>query len=127
VGLERLDLVEHDGEARSEGGREVSRVDDFPGLALRRQGAGRERIPELAQESAQSVDALDTRPLPLLADPVELLDLLLLDRAYGNRADSRTAVGLEQRVGIGAIGFVAAPLGPDVLGRQQLDLVARGQ
>ena len=68
----------------------------------------RDADPELAQRPAQ---------------PVELLDRLLLDRLDRHRADLAAAGRLEQRTGIRGIGLVALHIGAHVLRRQQPHLV----
>lgn len=51
-------------------------------------------------------------------------ELLLRESLDGHRADLVVAEGLEERLGIGAIGLVADPVAAHVLSRQEAHLVA---
>lgn len=76
-----------------------------------------------AQEAPEGVDAGGTGRHPLGANPMQGHELLLSDGLDGDWDDPPLPYGLEQRLGVGAVGFVAAGIGPDVVGGQQRDPV----
>ena len=126
VGLEGCDLIEHAGEDDLEWRWNGRLVDEVSGLLLGDLGPERHGEAEFAEEAAQAVDALSAGVLPLLTDTVELLEHLLLDRADGDGLDVVAAMGFEQGIGIGAVGFATTAIGRGVLGGEQADLVSEG-
>ena len=81
---------------------------------------------EFPQEAAQTVDALSAGTLPLFTDAMELLNSLLLDRAHGYGLNALTAMGLEERLGIGAVGLAASTVRFDVVRGDEVDVMACG-
>jgi hypothetical protein len=80
--------------------------------------------PKLAQLPAQQVHASGAGAQQLLAHPMQLLQLLLLDRLQRHRAQLRAAGRFHQCGRIGRIGLVAPHVRSHVLRRQQPHLMA---
>ena len=118
LGLEIVDLGQELGEDDSQTMWELRFVNDPDGMALCSDWAQRNGIAELSQTTTQSVDPGGSSGLPLLSDSMQLLDLLLVNRAHGNRVDAPTPVGINQGLGIGTVGLVAQPILPDELSRE---------
>jgi len=81
---------------------------------------------ELCQQATGEVDALGACAQPLLADPVQTLQRLLIERFDGDRLQIGVAPCPKQCIGIRRIGFVAPHVGPYVLGVQQAGIMAMG-
>jgi hypothetical protein len=79
---------------------------------------------EFAQTPAQQVDPRVTCLLALLAQPVQLLQLLLIDRFDRHGTNLRAARRLDQRRRVGGVGLVAPNIGAHVLRRQQPNLMS---
>ena len=126
VDLKGCDLIEHAGEDALEWPWNVGVVDEVSCLLLGELGPERDGEAEFAEEAAQAVDALRAGVFPLLANAVQLLEHLLLDRADRDGLDVVATMGFEQGLGIGAVGFAAAAIGRGVLGGEQSQLVAEG-
>jgi hypothetical protein len=84
-------------------------------MTLGGRGAGRNGVTEFPQAATQTIDPGRSGRFPLLPHTVQLLDLLLLDRAHRNRINPPAAVGIDQRLGIGSIGFVPESILSDEL------------
>jgi len=117
------DLLKEFGEDDAKSGREVVLIDDRYGMTLGRGGPGRDGMAQLPEASAKSVDASDPRGFPLLSNPMELLDLLLVDGPDRDRVDPPASIGVEQGFGVGLIGLVAQPVLSDELGWEHDGLV----
>src|SRR5690606_13494734 len=89
-------------------------------------GAHRNDDTELAQHAAHQVQCRRAFALELLADAVQRLDALLLGRLQRYGGNVRTTVGLQHPGHVGAVGLVAAHIGPHVPGGDQLHGVALG-
>ena len=74
---------------------------------------------ELAQQAAQQVDRGGAGGLAVLAHAMQGLDALLVGALDRHRRQARAAIGFEQAGGVGAIGLVAAHIGPHVVRGQQ--------
>jgi hypothetical protein len=70
-------------------------------------GAFGDGIDELAQEAAKGIDTRGAGFFLLLADAVQLLELLLFDGAHGDGADALAAMGFQEDLGINAVGCCA--------------------
>ena len=124
VVFEGVDFFEQAVEDLDEWVWEVGVVEDVAGLSLGDFGAFGYGMAELTQEAAQAIDALGSGAFPLLTDAVELLNLLLVDRAHGHGLDAFTAMGFEDGLGVDAVGLAAASIGFDVMGGDELGLMA---
>ena len=124
LGFEIVDLCQQLGEDDPQTVWELLFVNDPDGMALCGGWTQRDGITELSQATTQSVDPGRSRGLPLLTNPMQLLDLLLVNRANGNRIDTPTAVGINQGLGVGPIGFVAQSVLSDELSREDDGIVA---
>ena len=112
------DLLEQFGEGHAQTGREVVLIDDADCVSLGGIGSGRDGMAELSQAASKPVDPSNPGGLPLLSNPMELLDLLLLDGPDRDGMDPPAAIGIEQGFGIGLVGLVAQPVLPNELGRE---------
>ena len=121
--LQGLDLLQHGLQCRAQVAWQMVQM---PGCVLDRiDRTGRQIEPELTQGAAQTVDAGGTGRLPLLTQAMQLDHRLLVFVLDRHRHDVVTSSGFEQGVGITAIVLVAAPVWPDMLRRQQFDLVTQ--
>ena len=126
--LEIVDFGEQLGEDDAETLREPVLVQDSHRMSLCGGRAGGNGMAELSQAPAQAVDASGPSRFPLLTDPVELLDLLLINRADGNRVDPLTAVGIDQGLGVGVVGLVPqAVLSDELSGQNDGPVSKRGR
>ena len=114
--FESEDVVEQSGEGGAQRLRQSGVIEDSPPLAFGIGGTLGDGIAELSEEAAQGIDTGGAGFLPLLADAVQLLELLLVNGAHGNGADTRAAMGFQERLGIDAVGLIAPAIGFDVLG-----------
>ncbi len=73
--------------------------------------------------SPQRIDAGGAGLEIALAESVERAERLLLDGFHRDAVDRFVAGGLEERLGIGAIGLVPVAVASDVGGRQERDAV----
>ncbi len=110
------DVIEQSRESGAQRFRQGAVIEDDTHLAFGIGGTFGDGVSELSEEAAQRIDTGGTGFLPLLADAVQLLELLLVDGAHGDGADARAAMGLQEGLGIDAVGFIAASIGFDVLG-----------
>ena len=112
---------------RSGQGRgDVGVLEDGTDVAFAGGGTGGDGEAELSQAAAQRVDARGTGLFPLLAQAMELLKQLLPDAAHGHGPDAGTAICLEQRLGVGAVGLVAPPIRAHILRGDDARLMAAG-
>jgi len=114
-GLEIVDLSEQFSQHDPKRWRKALVLSDIDGMALDRLGPDGNGVAELAEAAAKAVDPGNAGGLLLLTYPMELLDLLLIDRAHGNRIDPSAAIGIDQGFGVDLIGFVAQPVFSDEL------------
>jgi hypothetical protein len=110
------DIIEQSGESAAQRLRQYAVIEDDTHLSFGIGGAFGDGIAEFAQEAAQGIDTGGAGFFPLLADAVQLLELLLFDGAHGHGPDTLAAVGFEKRLGIDAVGLIASAIGFDVLG-----------
>jgi hypothetical protein len=97
-------------------------VGEHPGDASREgPRADGHRQALLTEEPPQHVDAGGSRRVPLCAHPVERLQRLLLRCLHRDRMNAPATVGLEERLGVRAVGLVSSYIRAHVLGRQQAD------
>jgi hypothetical protein len=82
-------------------------------------------MPEFSETAAQPVDASRSSGFPLFADSVQLLNLLLIDRSHRNGMDPLTSIGVEQRLGVGLVSFIAQPILSDKLCRKHDGLMSQ--
>ena len=94
--LELFDIVEHHREGRGEGAGEFTLSNDFLGITFGVGGALGDGVTEFAQEPAKAIDEPVTGGFELFADAVQLLELLLFDRANWHRLDAFASVSFEQ-------------------------------
>jgi hypothetical protein len=89
-------------------------------------GVGAERQVDslFAEEAADRIQPGSACGHPLIADAVEGEQFLLGGRLHWNGPDAATTKRVEERLGIRAIGLVAAHIGPHVLRGEQRDVVA---
>ena len=71
---------------------------------------------EFSQEPTQRIDAGVAGALPLFADAMKLLDLLLFDASNWDGFDDFATMGFEEGFGVDAVRFIATSVGFDVLG-----------
>ena len=114
--FEPEDIIEQSREGGAQRLRQSTVIEDDTHLSFGIGGTFGDGVSELAQEAAQGIDTGGTGFLPLLADAVQLLELLLVDGAHGDGADPLAAMGFQERLGIDAVGLIAAAIGFDVLG-----------
>ena len=76
---------------------------------------GKRRFTELAQDATQGVDASGAGGEPGGAQTMKRSERLLGDGLDRHRLQVGIAVGLEQGLGVGAVGLVATAIGADVL------------
>jgi len=114
--FELVDIIEQSGESGAQRLRQGPIIEDDTHLAFGIGGAFGDGVAELSEEAAQGIDTGGAGFLPLLADAVQLLELLLVNGAHGNGADTRAAMGFQERLGIDAVGLIAPAIGFDVLG-----------
>jgi hypothetical protein len=93
-------------------------------VPLRGLGAERNVEAEFPKDASQAVESLRAGVLPLLSCAMESLNSLLLDGVDGDGLDVVTAMGLEQGLGVDAVGLSAAARGLGVLGGKQAHVVA---
>jgi len=91
-------------------------IEDGAHLAFGVGGALGDGVAELSEEATKGIDTGGAGFLPLLADAVKLLELLLVDGAHGDGPNARAPVGFQEGLGIDAVGFIAPAIGFDVLG-----------
>lgn len=94
---------------------------ESPGDEALRAGGNGDAL--FAQQTAQRVDPRGPGVVSGSAEPVEGGELLLGRRLHRHGPDLLVAEGLEQRLGIRAIGLVALTVAADVLSRKKLNLV----
>ena len=114
--FESEDIIEQSGESGAQRLRQGAVIEDDTHLSFGIGGTFGDGVTELSEEAAQGIDTGGTGFLPLLADAVQLLELLLVDGAHGDGADPRAAVGFQECLGIDAVGLIAPAIGFDVLG-----------
>ncbi len=114
--FEREDLVEQGGESSAQRVRQDTIIEDDTHLAFGVGGALGDGVAELSEEAAKGVDTGGAGFLPLFADAVQLLELLLVDGAHGDGPNAFAAMGFEQRLGIDTVGLITPAIGFDVLG-----------
>ena len=116
--LQVVDLGNQLGEHQAKAGGEVVLIEDAEGMALGCCRSGRDGMPKFSEATAKSVNSGRASRFPLLAQPMELLDLLLIDESHWNRMNSLAAVGVEQGLGVGLVGLVPKPVLSDELSWQ---------
>jgi hypothetical protein len=85
----------------------------------------RDEDPQLAQQATQGVDLGGAGGDPAGAEAVQRAQHLLGERLDGDGADVGVAVGLQDPLGVGAVGLVAGHVGADLVRGEQHDLVTQ--
>jgi len=112
------DFREQLGEDLTQAGREVVLIDELNGIPLGGRRPDGNDVTQLSETPAKPVNPGDACGFPLLTHSMELLNLLLIDRADRNGMDPAAAIGIDQGFGVGLIGLVAQPVLADELGRE---------
>jgi hypothetical protein len=126
LGLELLDLKESLGKCDPEICGERLVIESEVGLGQEGAGALGDGKAELAQETADGIDAC--RACGEVAGPKTMQggDGLLVDGFDGDGSDLLVASGFEEGFGIGTVGLVALAIPGHVSGRKQRHLMAEG-
>jgi hypothetical protein len=98
-------------------------LDDLPGFGEDVAATLGDEETEFAEQAAEGVDGADAVGEPAGAQAVQGSDHLLGEVLDGDVSDLLVSEGLEQSVGVSAVGLVSDDVGADVLGRQQHDYV----
>jgi hypothetical protein len=122
--LEGVDLVRRGGEQRLEGDRHAWLVGEVADHRDDAWGSHRNHHPELPQEAAQDVQPRRARGEPRGAQTMERRQHLLVHGLDRDRVNLVVARGLEQRLGIAAVGLAAPGVAVDVMRGQETYLVA---
>src|SRR5690606_30627648 len=101
-------------------GRQLRAINQIMSGTQKRGGRRGRFDPRLAQNSAQQVDALGTAFLPGFAQPMQLLNLLLLMAFHRHWMNIRAARRFQHGVTIVAVGFVTTPVRANVTRVDQL-------
>ena len=101
--FEFKDVVEQGREGGAQRFRQDTVIEDDTHLAFGVGGTFGDGVTEFSEEPTQGIDTGGTGFLPLLADAVQLLELLLVDGAHGDGPNARAPVGFQKGLGIDAV------------------------
>ncbi len=126
AGFAERDLLEQMAEAVAQGHRQivVGVFEGRQGGGSHALGTGGDRDAEFPEKAADQVDEGGSLGFQVLADAVHSLDALLIGGLDGHRVDIGAAVSFKEAGGIGAVGLVAAHIGPHIVGGEQQRLMA---